>query len=441
MARGTVSKSPLVLEVAIEKLVHGGAGLGHYQGKAVFVPFTAPGDLVRAREVHSARDFLEAELLEVLRPSAMRAQPFSPVYGECGGCQWQHIQYSLQLQAKEEIFREALRRIGGIHSYIMDPSIPAEEHMGCRSRVRLQVRGTSGRRTVGFFRMGSSEVVDIPHCPSATAGVNGLLGALRSFLNAESRLPGVEEVEVTVAETGDATLLFRTDAPIKVSDARLLHQITLQLEGVRAVAIISVRVQRVSGSLPVLYRLPVDGGNTISFRISPLAFMQANYPANRHLVRTVLQYAEPQPDELAADLFCGAGNFSLPLACKAGEVMGVDQSIHAIRCARLNARENRINNVRFLRDGAHTALEALIAQGRHPQIVVLDPPRAGARRVAELLSKASPPRIVYVACDPATLARDLKIISSANYQVARATVVDMFPQTSHIESVTLVEKI
>jgi 23S rRNA (uracil1939-C5)-methyltransferase len=440
MAQRTGSTSPLVFDVAIEKLVHGGAGLGHYQGKAVFVPFTAPGDLVRARQVRICKDFLEAEILEVLSPSTARAQPFSPVFGECGGCQWQHIQYPYQLQSKEEIFMETLRRLGGIQGYIMDPPIPAEQPMGCRSRVRLQVRGAGGRRIVGFFRMGSSEVVDIRHCPSATAGINGLLGSLRSFLSAESLLFGIGEVELTVGETGEATLLFHSSSPMKAHDARLLLQKALELDGVRAVAIIAAGIRRVTGSFPVLYGLPVGGGNTISFRISPLAFMQANYAANRHLVRTVIQYAEPDPEDFILDLFCGAGNFSLPLAYKAGEVIGVDLSAEAIGCARLNASENRIENLQFIRQGAHTALDALLMQRRHPGVVVLDPPRAGARRVVERLADLSPRRIVYVSCDPATLARDLKILCSANYQVSRATVVDMFPQTSHIESVTLVER-
>ncbi len=421
-------------EVVIEKLIHGGAGLGHHHGAVVFVPGTAPGDVVRVREIRRTRDFIQAEPMEVLRPSEMRANPPCRLFGKCGGCQWQHIRYPFQLQAKEEIFCETLRRIALIDGYLLQTPLPTDQSLGYRKRVRMQVRGKS---KVGFFRANSAEVVDIHQCPAASAGINRVLALIRGLLEKELRIPDIAEVEITEGEGGQIMLLFRTTLQTCGSDARFLGKKALQLDDVQIVSISSHGRRKALNSLPVLYSLSVDDSYMLKFRISPLAFIQPNYIANRALVGTVLHYASPDPSQFFLDLFCGAGNFSLPLACNAGAVIGVDQSIHAISSARLNARENHIQGVQFMCKSAHVALEELSLQDRCAHVIILDPPRSGARRVVERLIRFSPQRIVYVSCDPATLARDLKNLVASGYRMASSTLVDMFPHTSHIESVTL----
>ena len=292
---------------------------------------------------------------------------------------------------------------------------------------------------MGFFRMRSAEVVSVPHCPAADSKINAILQPLIHFLNTEQLCRGVCEVEINTGESGEITLLLHIGDGMKGPALHRLAEAALELEGVQAAAAAAPVALAMAGSPPILYSLCQES-RVLTFRISPPAFMQANLSANRTLVAAVTEYAAVESGNLVLDLFCGAGNLSLPLAVRGVEVLGVDQSIQAIRCASNNAAENHIDNVQFICRSSHEAVEDLKRQGRRPDLVVMDPPRSGAKEVVESLLKLCPPRIVYVSCNPATLARDMKTLLTGGYRAARAMPVDMFSQTSHIEAVMVVDR-
>ena len=435
------------MEILIEKLAFGGAGLGRVDGKVCFVPFTAPGDLAKVRVTRSRKSYQEGELLELIRPAAARTAPPCGAFGLCGGCCWQHLPYDVQVKAKQDIFAEILGRIARVQPDVFLPMIPAPSPLGYRSRVQFKVRRAEDGLHCGFYRRGSHFVIDIPGgCLIADDRVNLLYGSLLPLLGAfpdPARLP---QIDVAVGDDGGALLLFHYIGEAIPEVSGWLEKTIpgrMPVTGVFLQTARKVSMRKVWGEERVSYSIPSNlypelPEIRLSFRCG--GFSQVNYSQNLALIGTVLEWADLKGTEKVLDLFCGNGNFSLPISRFCGEVTGIEDFRQSIEDAVHNARQNLIPNTRFSCAPAEKALRYMADAGERFDLVLIDPPRTGAFEAVRIIAEMSPEKILYVSCDPATLARDIAELRKRGYQVAAVRAVDMFPQTHHIESITLLRK-
>jgi 23S rRNA (uracil1939-C5)-methyltransferase len=433
--------------VKIEKMAFGGAGFGHLEGKACFVPFTAPGDIARIKILKETRSYLEGELVELLHPSDRRVIPPCHVFGRCGGCNWQHLAYSDQLSAKEDIFAEILWRSGRVERDRIEPIAPAPDPYGYRSRIQLKVRCIDGEPQIGFYRSGSHFVVDIPKkCAIVHPRINRLINGLRQMVALFPEPEKIPQMDVAVGSDGRTELIihyignrrkeiishFRENRNNPGADAIFLQT------GRKAT------LEMVSGekSLSLSYSIPDCSSrdhSEIKMTFSSGGFSQINYQQNISLVETVCNWAGLTGKERVLDIYCGNGNFSIPLAGKSSYVLGVEDYEQSISSAKRNCETNGIKNISFQFANAVSIVKQLVSTEETFDLVLLDPPRSGAGEVVKIIPALRPRAILYVSCNPPTLARDIGILKKFDYDVVKSRPVDMFPQTYHIESVTLLE--
>ncbi|QWV95343.1 23S rRNA (uracil(1939)-C(5))-methyltransferase RlmD [Geomonas oryzisoli] len=428
--------------VVIESLCYGGAGFGRVEGKACFVPCTAPGDRARIRVVKEKRSFLEGELVELLEPSDLRVVPPCPVFGACGGCDWQFLPYPEQLQQKGTIFADTLARIGKVPREKVLPVAAAPEPFGYRSRVQVKVSVVAGAVQMGFFRTGSHDVVDFgAGCPLANPQLNRMAAEFRAILPGLPQFELIHQIDLSIGDTGEGIAIVHSRGG---AGGRLIEALARERSQLPSVAGAFLRsgqkgdLAKVFGIEALSYRIPaglIPGSKELTLRFGRGGFSQVNYPQNLELIRTACGWAGLTGKERVLDLYCGNGNISLPLALQAAEVLGIEGYAPSILDAAANAEANGIGNATFQVSDAAQAVRRLVKRKERFDLVVLDPPRGGAEAAAELAALA-PAKIIYVSCDPATLARDLASLGSNGYQVTRSKPVDMFPQTYHLESVT-----
>jgi 23S rRNA (uracil1939-C5)-methyltransferase len=431
-------------EITIEKMAYGGAGLGHVAGKVCFVPFTAPGDRARIRVSTEKRSYLEGEMIELLTSSPFRVPPPCPVFTTCGGCNWQHLSYPAQLAAKQEIFADLLWRAGRVERQRVLPIVSAPATYGYRSRVQFKVCFFTGVLQLGFYRAGSHNVVDIPEqCAIAQPVINLLFPELRDVLTHAPEPDKIPQIDVTAGDTDSAVLIFHyTGARHRELAEYLGEQKDLPAAGLYIQIGRKSSLQRISGVEALRYHvsgnlLPEGAKTNLTF--APGGFSQVNYQQNSALINTVCAWAELTGTEKILDLYCGNGNFSIPLARSAASVTGIEEYAPSIRDARQNCALNGISNASYRCADAVAGLLRLKEAGERYDIIILDPPRAGAPELVRHLPSLMPAKIIYISCDPATLARDVGILRKSGYEVIKSQPVDMFPQTYHIESVTLFE--
>jgi 23S rRNA (uracil1939-C5)-methyltransferase len=389
-------------EITVEKLVYGGEGLGRLDGRAVLVPFVLPGERVRAQAVSEKPGLLRARLAEVLAASPERVAPPCPHFGRCGGCHYQHAPSELQLALKRTILADQLRRIGKIEPPA-EIAAAAGEPWHYRNRVQLHVAGSR----IGYRQAQSHKLCPVEACPIASPAIGAALAILRDMLR-DPRWPRfVHSVELFTNETEIQLNVLETDRPV----ARRFFEWC---------------AERIPGFVPG----PLDytaAGHT--WRVSGGSFFQVNRFLIDRLVEIALEGAGRQS---ALDLYAGVGLFSLPLARRFASVTAVESGSHAVLDLRFNA-ERAGAAVRAVRANAETFLDALEAA---PDFALLDPPRAGVgKRIVERLAKLRVPHVAIVSCDPATLARDLAGLLAAGYRIERLTMIDLFPQTYHLETV------
>ena len=412
----------------ITALTYGGRGIGRVEGKVIFVPNTAPGDRVDVAVVEEKEGYIEGIVEEVVTPSPRRAEPFCPLFGQCGGCQWQHIAYSDQVEWKERIFRETLERIGGIAPLPLEKTIPAEMSGAYRTRAQFHVK--EGRW--GFFSARSNDIVPLEECPLLDPLLNKVFTAIRDVFAEEAPDFPLHTVEVGMSpEDNKAVALLHSGKSGKLDLERLMERVG-DLKGVE----LFITPKRRRGGTKVASA----GDCYLSYRVSGLfmrshlsAFSQVNFGQNERLVETVLDFADPRESDSVVDLFAGAGNLTLPLARRCAEVTAIEQSRVAVEDGRINAKAKDMSTVTFRRADAADGAKSLDKGAS--DIVVLDPPRGGALRVAREIVEVAPEKIVYLSCNPATLARDLAFLVRHGYNVTRAVTIDMFPHTYHIEGV------
>lgn len=432
-----MSPPTIQLELTIDALTIGGRGIGRADGKAVFVPLTAPGDRVRCRLIRRHRHFDEAELIEVLTPAASRREPPCPVFGQCGGCQWQHLPYIEQVQWKERLFAEALLRAGVAGAGVLQPLVAAPAEFGYRSRVQFKCHQTESGPVAGFYRHGSHFVIDTPACLLADPAIGRVFSFLREQLRSAPHPQAIPQLDLGCGDDGQVSVLCHVLPEASAATRGWLAGIAVR--GGFAAALQSGRKETlvaVHGDPGLSFDV---AGPELRLHVRAGGFSQVNPAQNRRLVAAVLAAADLRGSERVLDLFCGAGNFSLPLARQAREVVGVEEYAPAIADARANAERLGIVNARFYAEPAEGAVQRL-ARTAPFDLVLLDPPRTGASAIMRDLLEVRPQRIIYVSCDPATLARDLKPLAHNGYRVVFSQPFDLFPQTWHIESLTLLER-
>jgi len=393
------AKSELPIEFDIEELAAGGDGVGHApDGRVVFVPFTAPGDRVRVRITDRRSNYARGVVEALLEPGPDRVDPVCAVFGACGGCAWQHVDYAAQLDAKRMIAFAALQRIGGfaVPDHIALPIVPSRSPYRYRTRSRVVVAGGK----VGYRRRRSHAVAATRRCPILTEGLEVHLSELTDN---PPRTDG--EWELVAGRSADL------DTPV-------------------------------TRALP----LPATGGSRVwlavgedRIGVSPGVFVQSNAGLLDALASAVARAAGA--GRRAFDLFCGAGFFTLALARNFEEVLAVESNPAATGDLELNLREAGIENVRVLASSVGAALNDLEIARLHPDRVVVDPPRTGlGETVAEQIAKIGPERIIYLSCDPATLARDLSVFDHHGYRLIDAQCFDLFPQTPHVEMLVVMRR-
>lgn len=419
--------------VEITALAFGGSGVGRIGGKVVFVPFTAPGDRVRVRLAVEKKGFSEGVVSEILDPSPLRVEPPCPVFGICGGCDWQHISYPAQVEWKERIFIETLKRIGRVAPRVLDPPEASPLPYNYRSRAGFKIDGPRW----GFFESKSHRVVDIEECPIADPLINTSFSVIKRALAGKDT--GLYALDLGTSEKeGAAVASFHVMRDTRFDWIAALAGAALKGFEVRLSPLKKGKGRRIFAEQDSRLAYRAAG---VEFTAGVEVFSQVNRPQNRRLVERVVEYAGLSGTETVIDLFSGAGNMTLPLARGAKKAVGVESSAEAVKQARDNASANAVSNAVFVRanapDWVNGNLKKLEQGG--PLVVILDPPRSGETTVSGMLGRLRPERIVYVSCSPPTLARDLSLLTGNGYSVFRAGLFDMFPQTYHIESIVGLE--
>lgn len=411
--------------VRIESLAHGAHGIARVDGKVHFVRQAAPGDEAEIEVEEDHRAYAYARLARLVTPGSSRRPAPCAYLPRCGGCPWQHIAYATQSAAKENAVRDLLVRVGGIAAGVVQPIVSAPAEYGYRRRLSLRVEGGE----VGFLAAASHDVVPIERCLIAQDRLEGALTVVRAWLDVlETRVKRVE-----VVATGDAdrfALVAQAEGDLVASDAESSEALLRATPRLAALVLRGKGFRRLWGEDRV--RVPLIDGDEMWLRAGD--FSQVSDHGNAALIRVVLEYAAVEAQQRVADLYAGAGNLSLPLARRAGSVTAVERTPSSIAAARENARRLGIHNLETHVGTSESVLKGFVKRGARFDTVVLDPPRGGAAEAMSPLLALAPKRIVYVSCNPATLARDLKTLSRA-YRVERVQPIDLFPQTYHVEAI------
>jgi 23S rRNA (uracil1939-C5)-methyltransferase len=437
------------LELSIDSLAFGGAGVARLDGYVLFVTDAVPGDRVRAVVGKSKRAYAEARAVEILEPSPERIAPRA----DHPGAPWQVIPYERQLEVKQAQVQEALTRIGHLDSYALEPIVPAAEEWRYRNKLEYSFGTDAGGRLIcGFHAPGRwEEIVEIDDCVLASQAANavrdrivewcrqqgltaydrrGGAGLLRNLVVREGRRSGQLQARlVTSPGELDRESLVRAAAPI---DGLLWTRLDSAAETTQG-----GETERLAGS----DRLDEEIGG-LRLRISPQAFFQTNTEMAERLYGLAIEYAELGGFERVYDLYCGMGTIGLSIAPRVAEVWGLEIVEEAIADAIANARRNEIDNAHFFAGDVRLALRELVEKAGRPDVLVVDPPRAGlSQKVVRRIIEAAPKRIVYVSCNPTTLAPNAAQLVEAGYELVRVRPVDMFPQTPHIECVALLVRV
>ena len=449
------------IKLELNDLAHGGDCVGRLQdGLAVFVSGGIPGEVVTARITTVKKNYLRANIIQIDEPVSDRVKPRCPVYNNCGGCQLQHMSYETQLQEKQEIVVDALQRIGKLEDVSVLPVIEADYPWFYRNNARFPLGvDDEGQIFAGFFARGSHRLVQVDKCYIQHQLINRIKRKTERVINEL-----LEEFEISVYDEQEHRGLLRhlvvrngvctnqsllmpvtREKPFpggQIIAERLLDMVP-ELIGVvqninreRTNVVTGEEAKILAGEKKINEYI-----NQVKYEISPLSFFQVNTLQAHKLFSTIEDLADLQGDEILLDAYCGPGTISVYLAGKVARVYGIEINCAAVEDARRNAEINGYDNCHFMEGRVEEKISELVTRGREPDLVVVDPPRKGLNEnfIRQLLQN-EPEKIVYVSCNPATLARDINLLRDS-YAVERIQPVDMFPQTYHIETVALLKLI
>ncbi len=443
-----------LVEIDITNLSDSGEGVGRVNQRVVFVPDTVTGDRALVRLIRVKPHYAHGKLHELLEPSPHRIRPRCIVADKCGGCQWQHISYPYQLEAKQNIVTQALERIGGFTQPPVDPVLGATDDLGYRNKATYPLaRSHSGQVQAGYYQKGSHQIVNLNQCPIQDQRLNPLLAEVKQDLqkrgwgiyNEKLHRGKLRHLSLRIGQrTGEMLLTLvaketNLEGIGEQAEAWLnrypeLVGVLLNVQPDRTNAIFGPETHCIAGQPHLLEKF---GG--LTFQIRPDTFFQIHTEQAERLLQVILDEVKLTGNETLVDAYCGIGTLTLPLAKQVKQAIGVEVQPEAVEQASLNAALNQIDNVTFQPGTVEAMLPSLSVQ---PNIVLLDPPRRGCdTKVIEALKELGSDRIVYVSCNPATLARDLKLLcQEGHYRLTRVQPADFFPQTAHVECVAFLVK-
>ncbi len=437
-------------EIIIKKIINGGLGFAKDDsGLTVLVQGGLPDEHVTLKNIQNKRGYTSAEVKNVIEPNRERIEPACPWYNQCGGCNLMHCTYSYQLALKKEIIEDLYTRQFGpevCQQCPVDEVLPSPLQFHYRQRIRLMV---TDKTEIGYRQMQSHLVTPIDYCLIAHASINEALTGIKSSQTARHFIELSSEIELQWNPADDLiSIIFHFSRKPRPADINRAGELLRELAIIKHIIISGDSFQST-----VINREQSNRNPTLSFSLSVVentppiiieweagAFCQINIEQNFNMIRTVLDFAGVKQDESVLDLYCGMGNFALPLSTQARSVEGMEGQGASIRCAKANSEQNKITNTVFTKTDIHKGCGKLLDGGRTFDCIIVDPPRAGIPDLYDQLSRLTGKRLVYVSCDPATLFRDLQHLTERGFTIKRIQPVDMFPQTHHIETVVLLEK-
>lgn len=470
------------MDLRIESMAPGGQGFSRHDGIAVFVDGGVPGDLVNVEVYDVHHNFVCARILNVIEPSPVRKKPDCKLFNVCGGCQWQQVAYEAQLLYKKEIIRQSVQHIAGLDPEIVLPAIASPDTLHYRNKVQYPVRSPENSRRIlaGYYKENSHELINIKHCPvqpelldrvmesSKSAAERARLsaydekkhsGLLRHIIARHSNHQNRVLLTIVLNEKPDSYEQIRTlldqFAEELMSGLKEIAGVCVNFNHLRGNRILGTETRLIKGDALIIEMLasrlehaPEKLQNGLQFQLAAASFFQINYEQAIQLMDLVLEEVRVYKEEnypngvpLILDAYAGVGGFAMWVSSLAERVIAIEEVPDAIENARVNLLLNAIENVQPICGSVEAVLPELLKEGLHPQIVILDPPRKGAdRQMLQSMEKLAPERIFYVSCNPATLARDLKILGEAGYRTCKIRPVDLFPQTFHVESVSFLER-
>ena len=440
--------------IKISGLGHSGEGVGKIDGFTVFVERAIPEDYIEAKIIKVKSNYAVGKLNEIITSSSHRINPPCPIADQCGGCQIQQIDYQKQLEYKTQLVKDNIDRIGKIKDVIIHPTIGMQQPWNYRNKAQFPI-GKEKTVTIGFYAKGSHNIIETDTCLIQHSDNNGIIRTIRNFINEfkisiydEKKHKGLirhivtrvgfhtGEIMITLVINGETIPhLDELIGRLKDSNTNTVS-IHLNINKNKTNVILGKENKLVYGK-----RYITDYIGDIKFEISPLSFFQVNPLQTKILYEKALEYADLQGNEIVYDAYCGIGTISLFLAQKAKKVIGVEIVEEAIEDAKRNAKLNNIKNTEFYIGKAEEVIPRLYQQGQNADVVVLDPPRKGCdQKLLDTIIEMKPKRVVYVSCNPSTLARDLKYLEKNGYKTIEIQPVDMFPHTMHVESIVSLKK-
>ncbi|NKF49757.1 23S rRNA (uracil(1939)-C(5))-methyltransferase RlmD [Shewanella sp. WXL01] len=440
--------SKLTLDVT--QLDHLGAGVAEHNGKVVFIPGALSGETVSAQFVEQKKNFAKAKLLKVMQPSDDRIKPFCRHYQQCGGCDMQHLQHNQQIAHKRTSLVNLIKKLSPIKQVddaVLVGDITSEPvHYRRRARLATLFNKQANELKLGFRSPGSNKIVAIDECQVLAKPLSELIVPFAKALNQLKAKTSLGHLELTQSED-EVLAVLRVTKSLPNSDKRWLINLAEKLkirlllqddqgELLQLFPVLEHKEQNKDQAVALPYYLLADDRIRCSF--TPGNFVQVNAQVNKAMVEQAIDWLAPQAGERILDLFCGVGNFSLPLALKQAEVIGVEGVPEMVEQASTNAKVNGLDNINFYHADLSSDLNEQPWLGKIDKLL-LDPARAGAYECLENLEQMQPKSIVYVSCNPASLARDIEVLVKYGYQLTRLANIDMFPQTHHIEAMALFE--
>ena len=421
-------------EITISRLDHLGAGIGHLNNKPVFIDGALPDETVVVQLTEDKKNYARARVIKRLKDSSARIKPHCPIYDQCGGCNLQHLSHQGQVIAKQQALTELMEKFAITEEGTTQvaPIVGQSEHY--RRCARFSVRMlANGQMVFGFRKKQSKDIVDVTSCPVLATELDSLLPALRELLSGLKGRKHLGHVELVNADNG-RVLLIRHLQPFNDKDLAAIKAFATEHQLMLFLAPSSDELEQVAGEQPY-YDI-----EDVRLTFSPKDFIQVNRAVNQKMVEQAINWLDVQPQDRVLDLFCGLGNFSLPLARRAKAVVGVEGVDEMVARATANAVANRLDNATFYQANLDEDVMKLVWAQEQFDKILLDPARAGAAGVMQHIVNLAPSKVVYVSCNPATLARDSQILLQQGYKLARLGMMDMFPHTGHLESMALFVK-
>ena len=444
-----------IVQLEITDITNEGMGVGHADGLAVFVPFTCIGDVIDAHILKVKSSYAYGKCTAIKSLSASRVQPQCPAYKKCGGCQLMHIEYAAQKEIKRKFVYDALVRIGGQSKDITVDFIGAPDETGYRNKMVYPIGKDKDNKTVcGFYAQRSHNIISLDSCVLGMGDDQAIITAVLEYMNKYKVQPydefghkgAVRRIFIRRGRFSKETMVVISSNSRSLPCEEELCKLICRADDTVNSIILNINTKKTNLVLGNENRT-IYGSNVITdtlcgneYEISPHSFFQINPVQTENLYNKAIEYADITCDDTVMDIYCGIGTISLTAAKKAKKVIGVEIVDQAIEDAKKNASSNGIENAQFYAGSAEDIVPKLIKSGEKPDIVIIDPPRKGSDEVTlSTIIESQPKRVVYVSCNPATLARDINFLNQGGYTLKMVTAVDMFPNTVHVEAVALLQ--